>query len=199
MKLFAQFVSFLFHPLSLMFMLPYFVVFRQTANIFSALKWQLFTSAFIIAAVILFFIGKRQGIFSDYDISKREERPKFYFIVMALAVAYLLSALFFKGILFPLSIIAFGICAALIAFAIVSYRLKASGHVAVACAFVLTMGSMYGQSMFMALVWIIPLVAWSRFYLKRHTVHEIIAGGVLVTIITSLTFLVGKYLYGFLP
>lgn len=197
MKLFAQFISFLFNPLALMVFLPYFVVFRQTTDIFYALKWQLYTSVFIGATIVFFFIGKRRGFFSDYDISKREERPKFYFIVMALAAVYLLSALFFKGILFPLSIMAFGICAAILSFAIVNYRLKASGHVAVATAFIITMGSLYGREAFLATVWIVPLVAWSRVFLHRHSVHEIIAGGVLGMSITFLTFLVGSYIYGY--
>lgn len=195
MKIFAQFVSFIFNPLSLMFLLPYFVVFRQTANIFSALKWQLFTSLFIIVTIILFFLGKWRGIFSDYDISKREERPRLYFIIMNLAVSYLMLSIFFKGIFFPLSIMAFGICVAIVAFAIANYRIKASGHVAVATAFVITMGSLYGREAFLLTAFIVPLVAWSRVYLNRHSIKEIIAGGGLGMIITFLTFLAGKYIY----
>lgn len=195
MKIFAQFISFIFNPLAFMLLLPYFVVFRQTENTIYALKWQLFSSVFVFAAIILFFIGKWRGIFSDHDISKREERPKFYFIVLVLTLVYLGAAIFFKGIFSPLSIMAFGICVAVIALSIVNYRIKASGHVAVVCAFVITMGILYGQGAFMGTVWIIPLIAWSRLILKRHTIYEIVVGGVLGTGLTLLTLLLGKYMY----
>lgn len=195
----AQFISFLFNPLMFMLVLPYAVVFRQTENMLYALKWQLFTSLFVFAMALIFLFGKWQGIFSDLDVSKREERPRMFFMVFAIATAYLLTAVFFKGILFPVSIIAFGVCVAVVAFTIINYRVKASGHVAVACAFIFTVGSLYGLGAFWATFWIVPLVAWSRILLRKHTLREVVTGGLLGTVITVGTFLAGKYIYQYTP
>lgn len=195
MRLFAQFVSFLFNPLLLTLGLSYFVVFRQTYDILYALKWQLFTLVFVIAAALLFVLGKWRGIFSDYDVSKREERPKMFFILLTISVAYLLAASFFKGVFFPISLIAFGVCVAVVAFMIVNYRIKASGHVAVACAFVITITVLFGLSALLATLWIVPLITWSRVFLRRHTAHEVITGGLLGSVITLITLFSAVYLF----
>lgn len=195
MKHIAQFISILFNPLIFLFVMPYLVILKQTDDMMYALKWQLFTSVFIFSAVVLFLIGKRRGIFSDHDVSRREERPKFYFMILTVSTLYLTASLIFKGIFFPLSIMAFGICVAIIAFAIANYRIKASGHVAVACAFVVTMHILSKETPVLYTFWIVPLVAWARLTLKRHTVYEIVIGGVLGFAVTLGTFLIGKYLY----
>jgi hypothetical protein len=197
MKHFAEFISFLFNPLALMFFLPYLVVFRETTSVTYALKWELFTSVFFGVIVVLFLIGKWRGFFSDYDISKREERPRLFFVVLTIAILYLLAAIFFKGILFSLSLITFGICVAILAFAIINYRFKASGHVGVATAFTVTMGTLFGAQTFFATVLIVPLVAWSRVFLHRHNVGEIIAGGFLGATIPALIVVIERYIHSY--
>lgn len=195
MRLIAQFISILFNPLIFLFVIPYLVILKQTDDMMYALKWQLFTSVFIFSAVVFFFIGKWRGIFSDHDVSKREERPKFYLMILTVSTLYLTASLIFKGIFFSLSIAAFGICVAIVAFAIANYRIKASGHVAVASAFVVTMHILSKATPVWYTFWIVPLVAWARLTLKRHTVYEIVIGGVFGVAVTLGTFLIGKYLY----
>lgn len=195
MKLVAQFISILFNPLVFLSLLPYLVLMKQTEDTMYALRWQLFTSLFIVLTIVLFWLGKWRGIFSDHDVSRREERPKFYFMILTLSLIYLTTSLFLKGIAFPLSIMAFGICVAIVAFAIANYRIKASGHVAVACAFVVTLGTLFDKNALLGTVWIVPLVVWARLTLKKHTLPEVIAGGTLGTVVTLLTFWLGKYIY----
>lgn len=195
MKRFARIVSFLFNPLFFLFLLPYLAVFRQTNNLLAALRWQVFTSAFLGIFALLLLLGKWRGIFSDFDVSKREERPKLYLIALLLALMYLGSTLFFKGISSAISLMTFGVCVAVIAFAIVNYRLKASGHVGVASAFVLTVSFLYGEGVFFAIFWIVPLVAWSRLVLKRHTLREVVGGGALGAGITIGMLILTKILY----
>ncbi len=191
MRIFAHLVSLIFNPLVFLFVLPYLLVIRLTDNPLSAIKWQALTVVFLAVLIALFLIGMRRGVFSDFDVSRREERPRFYFVTLTVAVIYLSLALFLRGPLFPLSLIAFGVCVAIVAFAIVNYRLKASGHVAVASAFVLTMGVLYGPVAFGGIFWIIPLVAWSRVYLRRHTASEVIVGGLIGSAITAAVFFIG--------
>lgn len=192
MKLFAKILSYLFHPVVLASILPFIIVYRVRESSLYALKWTLFSSVFIALVMLLIFFGKRKGIFSDQDISKREERYHFYEILYFLVFVYFAAAVFLKGIFFPLSIIAFGVMIGIVLFNFVNHFIKASIHTAVACAYAITVGIIYGPGAFLIAFWIIPLISWSRIYLKRHTVSEAITGGVLGSSITLLTYFIGS-------
>lgn len=188
----AKFISIIFNPVILLFLMPYLVVYRQTASEIYALKWVVFSASFLLIGITLFLIERLKGVFSDSDISHQKERPRFYAIAFILAFIYFISSLFFKGIFFPISIIAFGIIIALFLFDIVNMRIKASIHVGVYCAFVITVGILY-QTFIPILV--LPFLAWSRIVLHKHTIIEIVTGGILGSIVTIGTFLLGRYLY----
>lgn len=195
MKKAAKIISFIFHPVFFFLIMPYLIIYRQTGNSFFALKWTVFSSIFIVIAGVLILLGRVKGVFSDFDISKREERSKFYFIVYFLAIIYFVIALFFKGAFFPLSIIIFGLIVGVVIFDFVNRRVKASLHIGVASSFVISISILYGINAFFFVLLLVPLLIWSRLVLKKHTLKEEIAGGILGSIITLLTFEIGKYLY----
>lgn len=192
---FAEFLSLLFHPVVFFFVMPFFVVYRQTASPWSAMKWMLFSSLFIDIGIVLLLLGRWRGIFSDLDISKREERTTFYLFALLLALLYLIAALFFKGILFPLSLVALGILCGIPLFFLMNRYVKASIHVGIATSFIITMVVMYGNMLFFFLWWIYPCVVWSRLVLKKHTIPEVIAGTFLGGAITGITLLLGVVFY----
>lgn len=193
---FAQFISYLFHPGLLFLLMPYIIVYHQTSDFRYAFKWVTFSSLFALAAFAVILIGKHRGIFSDADISRREERYRFYLFAFCLSIAYLIIAVYFKGIFFSVSIAAFGCVLGIACSALINYfYIKDSIHMAVAVSFVLTVGILYGSTIFLLLVWIIPFMAWSRITLKRHTLPEILVGGTLGATVTIMTFALAKYLY----
>lgn len=195
MLAFARFLSFLFHPVTLLLPTPFLVVYKQTYNSLYALKWEVFSFFFIFLGIILFLLGRFTGLFSDSDLSKREERYAFYKMLLFLVFLYFLLSVFFKGIFFPMSIISLGILLGIVGFEIINHRIKASIHTGVACAFVVTLSLLFGNGALLATVWTVPLVSWSRLALKKHTVTEILVGGFFGLTITLLTFLIGKYIY----
>ncbi|MBI2074309.1 MAG: hypothetical protein HYT83_00555 [Candidatus Levybacteria bacterium] len=190
MKLFARFFSFLFHPVLFFLIMPFFVIYKQTDSSLYAMKWVLFSSVFIIFGVMIILFETIEGDFSDFDITKKEQRLKFYIILFALTITYLIASLMLKGVFFPLSIISLGIIFGIIVFAGVNRYIKASVHVAVSSAFVISMNILYGREMFL-LLWLIILISWARLYLKKHTISEVVCGGLLGIIITLSTFLIG--------
>ncbi len=193
---FARLVSYLLHPGLLLILMPYLIVYRETYNSFYAFKWLTFSSLFTLVIFGILIIGQRRGIFSDADISIREQRYRFYLFGFCLALIYLATAVYFKGILFSISIAAIGSVVGIAASALINYfYIKDSIHMAVLCAFVITLGILYGPVIFALLVWTIPLMAWSRITLKRHTISEVIVGSILGSITTILTFLFAQYLY----
>lgn len=195
MKLFAKFLSYLFHPILFFLIMPFFVVYRQTESSLYAIKWMVFSSVFILFGVMAILFETLKGDFSDFDISQKEQRMKFYMIMFIIGFVYLFAALYFKGIFFPLSIISLGIALGLIIFAFVSHYIKASIHVAVASAFVATIALLYKNGSIIEIGLIVPLIAWARIILKRHTLFEVFIGGLLGIVITLITFFLGKFIY----
>lgn len=193
--LFAKAISLIFNPAIFFLIMPFLVVYRYSQSGFYALKWEIFSSIFLFLGILLFFIGRFKGTFSDEDVSNRKERFRFYILLYSLGFIYFVLSLFLKGIFFPLSIISFGIILGILVFNLVNYYTKASIHAGVACAFVMSTGFLYGWKILLGLIWIVPLVAWSRIITKNHTVKEAILGGFLGGIITLLTFFIGKEIY----
>lgn len=193
-KYFAELLSLLFHPAIFFLIMPFLIVYRDTENSMSALKWELFSLVFISLACFFTFFEKTRGIFSDWDLSKKDERYRFYSFLLLCGIVYIGVALYFRGVFFPMSLIALGIVIGILVFDFFNRYIKASIHISVSCAFVLTIGLLYGMKTFMVLFWIVPLLGWSRLKLKKHTIAEMVAGGMLGSLITLSTFFVGKSL-----
>src|SRR5258708_19569940 len=101
---FAVFISFLFHPVIFALLVPFLEVYRHTSNVGYSLKWMFFSAFFLFLALGLFFLIRPSDFFSDFDISKRENRVGFYTISCFIAVLYFIAAVCFKWIFFPLSL-----------------------------------------------------------------------------------------------
>lgn len=189
MKLIAEIVSLIFNPILFFIIMPFIVIYKKTGDSMYALKWEMFSFIFVIIFIAFFLWEKKNGSFSDFDITKRQERKKLYIFLLFLTCAYLVIPLFLKGIAFPMTIIAFGIVFGIAVFATANYFIKASVHMGIACAYVITISLFYGWIGFLFSFFIIPLIVWSRLVLKRHTKKEIIVGGILGTLVTLTTFL----------
>lgn len=191
----AILLSYIFHPVVFVLLMPYFLIYRQTTSILYALKWEIFSALFIFLGVILVVLEKRRGIFSDFDLSKRNERWKFFLIVLSPSSLYFVFSFFLKGMFFSTTLTSFGVILALFMFAVANKFIKPSIHTGVACAYVLSVALLYGPIAFLLTFWMIPVIVWARLTLKKHTVNEVLVGGIIGTAITLLTFLVGFYLY----
>lgn len=194
MKFFARFVSWFFHPMLFTLLVPFLIMYHQTANPFYALKWVVFSAGFLLLALCIFYIVRPKEFFSDFDIYKREKRVAFYTIACVIALLYFLVAVYFKGLFFPMSALALGILIGLVFLEIINFYIKVSIHVAVSCSYVMLVGVLYGEKAFIGTFWIPPLVAWSRYTLKKHTIREISAGALFGGFVTMLTFMIGELL-----
>lgn len=195
MKRFAQLISVVFQPVFILLVIVYFSVYKHSYDVVSAFKWTLYSAIFVVLGIVVFLWARYRKIFSDFDVTKRRERYDFYLLLFVFSAIYFTTTLGFKGIFFPLTLISFGILFGIVFFAIVNFSLKLSLHLAVLCAFVTTVFVLYGFRIFLYIFLFIPLVAWSRFFLRKHTLLEIITGGVLGVAVTLITFIIGKLLY----
>ncbi len=195
-KRFAQLVSFVFHPAFFSLFMPFLIVHHVTGSIWYSFKWTIFSAVFLVIAFSFFTLVRPKKFLGDLDITEKEHRHIFYSITLLTAVIYFIASLLFKGILFPLSIVSLGIILGLVSFDIVNYYMKASIHVAVVSAYVVTIAMVYGLIPFFLTIWIVLLVGWSRLYMHKHTEKEILAGMMLGTVVTLCTFFVELLLVG---
>lgn len=189
---FAEFFSSVFNPIVFLFLMPFLIVYRETASIAYALKWQLFTSVFIMIAITFLLFGLHKRIFSDVDLTKREERKEFYKIALILSASFLLSSILFKGPIFYISFAAAGIVAGTLILSFINQFTKASVHLAVATSFVTTIGILYGFNVFICIFWIIPVTLWARHYLGKHTAFQMFIGSLVGLFVTIATLFVGR-------
>ena len=163
----AAFVSTLFHPL---LVIPVTVL---------VLTRDLRVSAIIAAATVLPLLALtlrnvRRGTWSNFDVSNRSQRSGLYFAAVPLTFLAA-GVLAVTGAPMPLVRGTAMVGGLLLAAALLSPFLKTSLH--------LLFAAWCGVLIFRAFpetVWFIPFViatlAWSRLYLKRHTIAEVAVG-----------------------
>ncbi|HEX6083456.1 MAG TPA: hypothetical protein VF266_02960 [Thermoanaerobaculia bacterium] len=135
-------------------------------------RWTLIIAASTIipiSAVILW--NMRRGVWSDFDVSRRDQRSGLYWVAIPIfiATAFLVPA-------FTRSMLALA-CALAIALALSRFQ-KTSLHLLFASFCAVILWKAYPWTLLvMALV--LAALAWSRWFLKHHTPVEIATGTLL--------------------
>ncbi len=111
------------------------------------------------------------------DVSKRTQRPLLFLVSGILAAIYLGGLFIFNG---PkvLIVITIGVIIGIGLASAINTKLKASMHVATISALIFALAIIYNGWYLLTLV-LIPLVAWARLRIKRHTLPETVVGGLL--------------------
>ena len=184
---FSQFISYLFHPgimptvgaLFVLWSVPetysWSTIFKITSTVFVG------TYASPLIAIVLFRATK---IISSVHLIKREDRIYPYMTGAACAFA---TAAFLRKAMAPEEIYlsVYGTAFVLIVSTILIPYFKSSAHMAGATGFFalfLRLHQRYGlggTDSLILLLLILSAVAWSRISLKRHTLQELLSGGLL--------------------
>lgn len=183
----ARFLSFILNPLMVIVLVPFFLVYRTTGDLFAAFNWTIYTLLFLLIIGVFILLGVRKGIFTDYDVSKREQRPLLFLISIVLTVLYLIGLYFFNApriLLIVTSVLLVGIVSA----SIINHWIKASMHVATVTAIIVGLVAVYGGYFYLLLL-LIPVVAYIRVRAKRHTVPETIVGGLFGSALSLLMYI----------
>lgn len=190
---FAKAISFFLGPVFILFPIPFILVAKFSQNYSYALKWAIFSYAFILVVALFVIAGVLFGVFSNFDVSKREQRPLLFSFSAFAAFCYLLSLLILDGpkILF---IGFFALVLGLTAIIIINRWIKASIHLATATAVFLFIGIVY-KGYFFLLFLLIPLLAWSRVKTKEHTPIETVIGSILGIVITLIVYSISRQFF----
>jgi hypothetical protein len=184
--IFARWVSWIGHPLVFISLSVAIIIVLRVANRAGLTLWLTLFVTVILPMAFLLFWGARWGRWSDPDVSIRVERARFYpqaipISAMAVIALWVLRAPAFalRGALVTLFL--------LVVAALVNFRIKLSLHALFAfySAIILIMVNPVAGAIAFALAF---LVFWSRLYLRRHDLLEMLVGtslGLLGGLITT--------------
>jgi hypothetical protein len=128
----------------------------------------------ILPMALLLFWGTRSGRWSDPDVSVRAERAQFYPRAIPISAAALVALWLLRAPAFALrgALVTLGL---LVIAALINFGIKLSLHALFDfySAFILFVVNPIAGAVAFALAF---LVFWSRLYLKRHDVLEMVVG-----------------------
>ncbi len=187
----ARVISFISNPIFIFIALPFFLVYKTTRDIAAAWIWTIYTLVFLFIFVSFVLIGVRGKFFSDIDVSNRQQRPILYFAGSVLLILYLIILNILHGPLI-LFITSFGIILGILIASVINMKIKASVHVAAISGLITSLSIVY-QGYYLLLLLLIPLIAWSRVKIKRHTVPEVVIGGILGSLLSLIMYFIIKF------
>lgn len=155
--------------------------------------WIALTLALVVLAPALYVaLLVSRGEVSDFDLSQRSQRTKPFLVALA-ALALACGALALGGAPALLRAVALAGLLLTAVMVLVTLRWKISLHAACAAASVVVLGAAVTlDAAALALLWLalVPLTAWSRVHLGRHSRAQVLAGAALGTAIPA-TLLAG--------
>jgi len=188
----AKLISFIFNPLVVIVFAPYVLVARTTHDMESAMYWSLYTLIFLMILATFAIIAVKKKVFTDLDVSKREQRPLIFFVGLLLATIYMIS-LFLLHAPYILYVLVIGVILGVCFVSIINTKIKASVHMATITALILPVAVSFGQY-YLMLLFLIPLVAWARLTTKRHTLSEVFVGATMGGLLSMSIYLAVKFL-----
>lgn len=154
-----------------------------------AIKWAVLGSVFAPLLPLLHLVRKvRRGEVTDIHVRERTQRPP---IILAFLVSGIAAFVVLGKLGAPREMLAL-IGAAIIACTValtITMRWKISIHVGVVAGIVAVFVLLFGP-VALALLPLIPLVAWARVAVGDHTPRQVIGGAVIGSVVSGVTFAV---------
>lgn len=187
-KLFAQLISQIFGPFSFtgLILIPLLLFNLELPSQSFALLFLLLFISYFVYPGFLFVYFYKKGKISDLDVSVRAERKEIYLLALVgfwagVIIGYPLGSPLLATLLFLLAI-------TVTITTLFTFVEKVSAHMAINTSAYFLINLVFAWK-YWWLFSILLAVAWSRWYLKRHTIHQLVLG----TLIPMVVFLTGKY------
>ena len=190
-KKIAEIISLVLNPLVILIPVPFFLIFEKTDDLIRSLLWTGISMFFIFLYFLLVLIGIKFKIFSDLDISKREQRPEAFALGLLVIISFLICSflLHAPGIL---QIGTFALILGVIVITIANTFTKVSWHLAVLSAFLTGIVLIEGWEFLPGFI-LLPLLAWARIKTKNHTLLQTIFGSAIGILTTIVIYVIVKY------
>jgi len=163
------------------------VVYSYSANLQQFLPWMLtfFVFAIIIPGFYILWLLETKKI-QDVHMDKHEERKTPFLVAAASAVAGAIL-LYFLEAARPVFIISVVYAVNTLIIAFVTQFWKISVHTGMFASIATISVIIFGTKFWWLYLFLVPL-AWARIFRRRHTIWQTIAGAVLVSVVTMVTF-----------
>lgn len=181
----ARIISNLFSPP--LIALASIIITAQATENNSALLWILIFIGLLIVPPTLYVLWLvHKGAVSDFHLNKREER-KLPLLVILGYTSVVSLVMYVSGAPRLMLVATAAALIQLIFVLIITLRWKISGHCTAAAGLSVLAVALYGETL-LPLNLIVPVIAWSRIRLGRHTLTQTLAGSFLgaVTIVAIL-------------
>lgn len=183
----AKILSLLLSPAILLIPIPLILVYKTTGDFLVSIEWTVISCFFLLLMIVSVILGNFIGVFSDFDVSVKKERPKLFLLGMLIVFLFLASLIVLNGpkILFAgVYAIIFGV----LAMYVLNKWIKVSLHTASMTVFSFTLILIFGR-LFIPSLLLVPLVGWARVKIKKHTPREVYAGGFLGAVFTIIVYI----------
>ena len=190
----ARIITNILNPFLLSLLILVLLAIESSTSTEEAIKWSLIglaLSVFPVFAVVLYLVSKKKldGIF----INPRQQRHRIYFLaILCSIIGYIVLVVLGAPQLLVASFAA-GL-AAVIVFMVINLFWKISLHTAFITASATVLIIVYGDTAAWTVL-LVPLVAWARIAMKRHTPAQVITGAVLASLIITLVFGIYGYIW----
>ncbi|NMB83823.1 hypothetical protein GYA28_00880 [Candidatus Roizmanbacteria bacterium] len=145
----------------------------------------------IAVPLLLFFAALKKKKFSDFDITERKQRIIPLLTLTGLMIpTMILAKIAGNKFFFDMYLMLFSV---VVVNAIITFRWKISLHMAVATLGILIINYLYYWQ-FSLMIFIVPLLFWSRFYLRRHTFYQLLFGCLFSAAVFFVFLYQGNYL-----
>lgn len=184
---FARLLSKIFHPI-LMNVVSFLIIgYAALATDRAGLRWAaLCILAQVLPPTLFYTVRKRQGVYSDDDVSRREQRHELYVAGFASALVATI-ALGLVGAPWPFLALLISLLTLGVIGGAINVFWKISVHSA-AIAMTATIALLYAQSLGVALWGCALAVGWARIRTHNHTPMQVAAGFMTATVIVLLVF-----------
>lgn len=191
-KKIAEIISLVLNPLAILMPVPFFLVFEKTNNLTRSFAWSGISTFFICLYFLLILAGIKFKVFSDLDVSKREQRPILFLVGIFLTISYLVVLFLFHA---PQVLMTgtFALILGLIIIGVFNMFTKVSGHLAVLSAFLTFVVIVEGWRFLGGFI-LLPLLAWARIKTKNHTLLQTVLGSAIGILTTVIIYVIVKYI-----
>lgn len=168
----AKFISVLFEPSFVLFVLSMLLGFMvKLPNTHLVLYYCIISIISLLVVIGRMYFSRVYK--TNWDMSDHGKRKKIVPFLSVIVILLYLTILQFNNMQLNQIFLLFVWWS--IGFSIISLVLKISGHIGVVTLFTFLLLGWFGMGWW-PVVLCIPIVAWSRLYLKRHTPKELIGG-----------------------
>jgi membrane-associated phospholipid phosphatase len=140
----------------------------------------LFVALFVLPPTLYVYILMQRGIITDFHIKVREQRIKPMLLILANTVFGILAYYRLGG---PKYLVVLAVCCLLLVSIMFFFTFfsKISGHCAAAGGLLTVLMSImeFNESAVIPIALMVPLIAWSRVRLGRHSVAQTLTGFIL--------------------